>query len=179
MPSSAHILIVRITRLELMISCWMWLVIFKMWLFHSQLSYKIHSGNKQTFLLSASPFGPSSVPGGLWLGSLLVLQANNHSAPVMTRTYLLASPRGHPRQQTQMEKKKKKPKVLPPPSHFCPEGEPSAGGGAAPPPTGLSGKVTPSPMPLSRAERWERRQAAGFPHSDSAKDLLFYVCRFS
>lgn len=63
MPSSAHILIVCITRLELTISCWMWLVIFQMWLFPSQLPYKILNGKKQLFSLSASPLGPSSVPG--------------------------------------------------------------------------------------------------------------------
>lgn len=63
MPPSAHILTVHITRSELTISCWMWLVIFKMWLFHSRLPYKICGGKKQLFSLSASPFGPSSVQG--------------------------------------------------------------------------------------------------------------------
>ena len=59
---SAHILIVCITHLELMISCWTWSVISKLWLFPSQLLSKACSGGNQLFSPSASRIGPSSVP---------------------------------------------------------------------------------------------------------------------
>lgn len=123
MPWSAHTLIVRITLLELTISCWMWLVIFKTWLLRSQLPYKICSRKNQLFLFGASPVGPSWVPwahGGI---PVLGTDENNCRVLVMTRTYLLASPRGCPGQQTQRGKKKnKKPTTLFP---LLPEGEPS------------------------------------------------------
>ena len=123
MPSSAHILVVRITRSELTISCWMWLVILKMWLFHSQLPHKICNGKNQLYLFWGCPKGPSSV---LWAhGGVPVLgtAGDNPRALVMTRTYLLASPRGCPGQQTQ----RKKSQLLPLASHSCPDREPEAG----------------------------------------------------
>lgn len=118
MPSWARIL-VHITRLELTISCWMWLVILKMWLFHSQLPHKICTGKNQPFLFLACPKGPSSV---LWAHRgvpVLGSAGDNPRALVMTRTYLLASPRGCPVQQTQ----RKKSQLLPPASHSCPDTE--------------------------------------------------------
>lgn len=51
-----------ITHLELMISCWMWLVISELWLFPSQLPYKPCHGENLLFSPLASAMGPSSVP---------------------------------------------------------------------------------------------------------------------
>lgn len=62
MSQSAHILTVRSAHLELIISCWMLLVILGVCLFPLQLPYKLHGGKDQCFLFFAYLIGPSSVP---------------------------------------------------------------------------------------------------------------------
>ena len=102
---SAHILIMCITHLELTISCWTWSAISKLWLFPSQLLSKACSGENQLSSPSASPIGPSSVPWACARVPGLGTAGVSHRALIITRTYLLASPRGRPGQQTQREKK--------------------------------------------------------------------------
>lgn len=105
MSLSAHILIVCITHLELMISCWTWSVISKLWLFPSQLLSKACSGGNQLSSPSASRIGPSSVPWACAWVPGLGTAGDSHRSLIITRTYLLASPRGRPGQQTQRETK--------------------------------------------------------------------------
>ena len=82
------------------------------------------------------------------------VQGDNSGAPVMTRTYLLASPRGHPRQQTQREEKK--PRVLLPlPTPALKEAICRRWGS----PWGLPGKVVKSPV--SALQDGELEEEAG------------------
>ena len=159
MPPLAHSLMVCITQLELMISCWMWLVISELWVFPSQLPYKPCHGENPLLSPSASPMGPSSAPWARAWVPVPRTAVDSLSALVMTRTYLLASPRGHPGQQTQREKNPNSfhslPTAAPKESRWCLLMEVGQ-------PAGLSGEManTPVASQLTRGMEEEMRQGS-------------------